>query len=744
MWYRAGAEDEHQVEAWLRHVRLGLVLCGALGALGVALIVAGAYPVQQPWVAPLIGLALLLSVTLRLPWRRLHRYPLGRLLPYALGLLQWVGVTAFAATDPNGVAFYVAAYGIVLLYACVGYPARVAAGYGALCVVGFLALTPATTASDVGHIVGLGGTLVVLSVLSVAHAASREARDASWRREDKRALALVNHASDGVVVVDAAGRIHYQSPSMSRIFGYAPDELIGRQSITLVQPDDADRTRAWFGQVSRSEPGTVARLDVRLRGADGGWRHVELAGSNQLHDRDLRGLVLNMHDVTERKMLEEQLSHHTFHDPLTGLANRALFRNRVDHAVARGQRPGSAIALFLVDLDNFKLVNDGLGHGVGDRLLTTVAQRLRDELRPSDTVARLGGDEFAVLVEDEVTDLSAAAVAKRLVTAVRSPVRIDGEEILVSASVGVSILKVQGPDQVADSHADELLRDADLAMYAAKAAGGNRYAIFDPTMYADLLAEARQRSELERALAEGQFVVHYQPIVELSSTRLVGVEALVRWNHPELGMQGPGSFIPLAEATGLIVPLGRWVLREACQQLARWRAAYPSAAEIYMSVNLSVRQFQTPGLVADVAAAIADAGIPAGNLTLELTETMLMRDTAATVAALTGLKAIGVRLAVDDFGTGYSALSYLRSFPVDILKIDKSFVDGVATDHEAAVLAQTIVQLGQTLNLETLAEGIESTDQSSQLEALGCTYGQGYLFARPTAPDEVEALLRRV
>jgi EAL domain-containing protein (putative c-di-GMP-specific phosphodiesterase class I) len=280
-------------------------------------------------------------------------------------------------------------------------------------------------------------------------------------------------------------------------------------------------------------------------------------------------------------------------------------------------------------------------------------------------------------------------------------------------------------------------------MYAAKAAGGNRYAIFDPAMHADLLDEARRRAELERALVEGQFVVHYQPIVELKTSRLVGVEALVRWIHPERGLVGPDAFIPLAEATGLIVPLGHWVLRQSCQQLARWRVAYPDALDVYVSVNLSARQFQAPGLVEDVAAAIADAGVPAGNVTLELTETLLMRDTAATANALAALKKIGVRLAVDDFGTGYSALSYLRSFPVDILKIDKSFIDGVATNHEDAALAQTIVQLGRTLNLQTLAEGIESVEQSSRLEALGCTYGQGYLFARPAAPEQVETLLRR-
>jgi diguanylate cyclase (GGDEF)-like protein/PAS domain S-box-containing protein len=736
-------EHEHQVEAWLRHVRLGLVLCGALAALGALMVLAGVYPARQPWVAPALGAGVLLPAALRLPWRRLHRHPVGRLTAYALGLLQWAGVTVFALADPHGPLFYAAAYAIVLLYACIGYRARVVAGYGVLSVLGFAGLIFRVGAHQRGIAVALAGTLLVLSGLSVALTVGREARDAERRRGDKRALALVSHASDGVVVVDAAGRIHYQSPSMTRIFGYVPDELLGLDALALVHPDDAVLARAWFAQVSRSALGTVARLDMRLRGADGAWRHVELAGENQLHDPDLHGLVLSAHDVTARKALEEQLSHQTFHDPLTGLANRALFRNRVDHAIARGQRTGSSIALFLVDLDNFKLINDGLGHSIGDRLLAGVAERLRDELRPSDTIARLGGDEFAVLVEDDVSELSAAAVAERLVAAIRPPVDIDRQEVSVFASVGVSILKVQGPDRSTDSDADGLLRDADLAMYAAKAAGGNQHAIFDPSMHADLLTEARQRSELERALAEGQFVVHYQPIVELSSTRLVGVEALVRWNHPERGMVGPGAFIPLAEATGLIVPLGRWVLRQSCLQLARWRAEFPQATNVYMSVNLSARQFQAPGLIGDVAAAIAEAGVPAGNVTLELTETLLMRDTEATVDALAALKALGVKLAVDDFGTGYSALSYLRRFPVDILKIDKSFVDGVATNHEDAALAQTIVQLGRTLNLQTLAEGIESADQSSQLEALGCTYGQGYLFARPTAPEEVEALLRR-
>ena len=721
-------------------MRLGLILIGSVSALGAVQSLLGWYPLHQRWAVTLVVSGMMLPALAPLPWRRIGQYPFGWLVPYVLNFLQWATATAFGLTDPHGPALYVASYVIVLLYACVGYPARVVAGYGVLSMLGYVSLVVAHPVLDRGLAFGLGGTLLVMAALCVVVAGNREVREADRRRQEKRVQALVHHASDGVMVVDAAGTVRYQSPAMGRLFGYAEGELVGRPSLEVVHPDDQSAARTWFATLTGAAASGVASTEMRLRSADGSWRHVELVGANMLDDPDLRGLVLSAHDVSDRKSLETQLSHQAFHDPLTGLANRALFRNRVDHAIARGQRTGNAIALFLIDLDNFKLVNDGLGHGAGDRLLVTLARRLREELRPADTVARLGGDEFAVLVEDDVTEYGAAGVAERLIQAVRSPVRIGTEDMLVSASIGVSILKIQGRDEKGVD-AEELLRDADLAMYAAKAAGRNRYAIFDPAMHADLIEEARQRADLERALTDRQFVVHYQPIVELTTQRLVGVEALVRWNHPDRGLIGPGAFIPIAEATGLIVPLGRWVLEESCRQLAEWRARYPMAGDVYVSVNLSARQFQVPGLVDDVAQAIARAGVPPANVTLELTETLLMRDTAATADTLAALKSLGVRLAVDDFGTGYSALGYLKRFPVDILKIDKSFVDGVAINAEDAALAQTIVQLGQALNLQTLAEGIESADQSIQLEALGCTYGQGYLFARPTAPAEVEALL---
>jgi len=423
---------------------------------------------------------------------------------------------------------YPVSYVVIMMYACVACSARIVGTAGVLSVIGFAGLITARGGISPGIAAALSGTLVVLTALTVILTHNREVRETDRRRGDKRMQAIGQHASDGVLACDANGRIAFQSESVTRIFGYGPDELIGLYAISAVHPVDVPRVAEWFGQLAASAPGTVARTDTRLRRADGSWRHVEVVGSNLLHDPDLASVLLSAHDISERKLLEEQLTHQAFHDPLTGLANRALFRDRVDHAIARGQRTGSAVALFLVDLDNFKLVNDGLGHTAGDDLLVTLAGRLRDELRPSDTVARLGGDEFAILVEDDVTEIAAAGVAERLIRAVRMPVRVGGEERTVSASVGVAILKVQGGDRPPYADAEELMRDADLAMYAAKGAGRNRYAIFDPAMHADLLEEARRRAEFERALVEEQFVVHYQPIVELTSTKVVGVEALVR------------------------------------------------------------------------------------------------------------------------------------------------------------------------------------------------------------------------
>ena len=465
-------------------------------------------------------------------------------------------------------------------------------------------------------------------------------------------------------------------------------------------------------------------------------------------DGAITGTVGLAVDVTVRRVLEEQLEHQAFHDPLTGLANRALFRDRVEHALARAAR-GAGVAVLFLDLDDFKTVNDSLGHPAGDALLDAVAQRLLGATRAGDTVARLGGDEFAVLLEDTASPADAVAAADRVRAALAAPVPLAGREMRVGASLGLAHAHPgEGPA--------ELLRNADVAMYQAKAAGKGRCVVFEPAMHAAVLErlelEADLRQALERAAAlppraadaapADALRLVYQPIVDLATGRVVAFEALARWHHPTRGAVPPLTFIAVAEETGLIVPLGRWVLREACRQLRRWDAAVPPGAAPTLGVNLSGRQLEDDGLLADIAAALADAGVAAERLTLEITESVLMRR-ADALERLQAVKALGVRLAVDDFGTGYSSLSYLHRFPVDVLKIDKTFVDGVGRAGNDGAVARAILALGTALKLRTVAEGVERADQLDGLRALGCDLAQGYLFAEPLDAAAAGAMLGR-
>jgi diguanylate cyclase (GGDEF)-like protein len=435
----------------------------------------------------------------------------------------------------------------------------------------------------------------------------------------------------------------------------------------------------------------------------------------------------------ENRTLEERLIHQAFHDPLTGLANRTLFRERVEHALARANG-GERVAVLFLDLDDFKSVNDSLGHSEGDRLLEEVGVRLLKATRGFDTVARLGGDEFAVLLEGLAQEQDAMLVVERIRSAMRRPIPLQGREVMVSASIGVAHVDVGG-------NADEVLRNADVAMYRAKAAGKGGHEVYDPAMHAAVLERLEIQGDLRRALLAGEFRLLYQPIVELASEEVVGVEALIRWEHPVRGLVSPVTFIPLAEENGLIVPIGRWVLREACRQGRCWELAAAGHPAPTISVNISGRQLLDPAIVADVAGALAESELTPGLLTLELTESMLMHDSEATLQTLHALKALGVRLAIDDFGTGYSSLSYLQRFPIDILKIDKSFIDGVSRGGSDAALARTIVTLAGLLGLSPIAEGVERAEQQAHLVALGCARGQGYLFARPVPPERIAALL---
>ncbi|MEX1178560.1 MAG: EAL domain-containing protein [Nitriliruptor sp.] len=551
-------------------------------------------------------------------------------------------------------------------------------------------------------------------------------------REQARIHAMLAGASD-VTLIIGEGRITYQSPSTRRVMGYGPDELVGRTYLEVIHPEDR-------GQVVESvrellaAPGASGLIACRLEAADGTYIPVESSCRNLNHDPAVGGFVVSSRDVTERRLLEEQLEHRAFHDSLTGLANRALLLDRLEHTGARLGRTGGRYAVIYVDLDGFKPINDRLGHVAGDTVLVAVAQRLEAATRRADTLARLGSDEFAIVVEEHHGVADAAGIAERILADLRRPILVDDNEVHVTASIGVAY------DGTGDDPAD-VLRNADIAMYLAKRDGRDRYEVFEPRMHAAVVERLHLQADLQRAIDEGQLRCHYQPIVALDDRRVVAVEALVRWEHPDRGLINPGEFIPLAEETGLVVGIGRIVLHEACAQVQRWRSTLPGSEHLTVSVNVSMRQFSTGDLLGDVGSALASSGLPPGALTLELTESAFVHDAERTLAVLHELKALGVRLAIDDFGTGYSSLAYLHRFPVDVLKIDRSFVTSVVSGRQSPALARAIVDLGRSLDLLTVAEGIEHDAELTQFRELECTHGQGYLFARPAAAAEIADLL---
>ena len=561
-----------------------------------------------------------------------------------------------------------------------------------------------------------------------AHVREEQARV----RSEARFRALVFHSSDVISVTDADTTVKYQTPSLTRVLGFDVQEMVGSTLFGLLHPDDKLTVFAAHEEFLTGRHETMV-WGARLRHKDGSWRHVEMVPTNLLDNPDVGGLVITLRDVTERVRLQKQLSHNAFHDALTGLPNRALFMDRLSHALSRGDSTTAPLAVLFVDIDDFKAVNDDLGHAAGDELLATIATRLRSCVRRGDTLARLGGDEFALLLEgtnpEQVSELAGDVLA-----ALGRPLTLYDREINVRASIGIATRPAEPCEP------DELVRSADIAMYAAKRDGKGRFEIFEAEMTTDILGRLQLRADLERALRQDEFVVHYQPIVALDSGEVVGVEALVRWQHPERGLVAPAEFIPLAEETGLIVPIGGWVLRRACEQTQRWRAQYPQHP-LKVSVNLSARQLEAPDIVGEVSRALRDTGLPASALTLEITESLLMVDLPAAIDLLAQLRNLGVRLAIDDFGTGYSSLSYLEQLPIDILKIDQSFVSRLGAEGEESVMVRTITQLAQALNLGIVAEGIELPEQVRELRELECPLGQGFFFARPASDADFEALL---
>jgi diguanylate cyclase (GGDEF)-like protein/PAS domain S-box-containing protein len=551
------------------------------------------------------------------------------------------------------------------------------------------------------------------------------------RRTDARFGWLVRNSSDLIMAVDAKGTIDYVSPSVERMLGTSSTSIMGTPLSEFAHPEDV---RELDGLISRAmvSPGLRVSGEWRLRLADGSWLPVETVASSGEGDPTRPGVVLNTRDLQERKALEQKLTFQAFHDPLTRLANRSLFRERVEHALDR--RRTSDMAVLFIDLDNFKTINDSLGHAAGDHVLVETAHRIRSMLRTEDTAARLGGDEFAALLEDaDVT--TAARVAERIRIALGDRFWVLGHEVFISASIGIAIRRD-------GDTASEMLRNADVAMYTAKTKGKARFEIFEPAMHDAVVARLGLEAELRRAIERQEFVVHYQPIVRLQSNEIIGAEALVRWVHPTRGMVLPEEFIPLAEETSLIVPLGGWILRQSCRQLAEWQRARGGGDPFVMNVNLSSRQLMREGIAEEVAAAIDESGIRASWLVLEVTETVLMADPPAAAVALGQIRDLGVRVALDDFGSGYSSLSHLRHFPIDIVKIDKSFVDDVAGDGAESAIARGIIDLDRAMRIQTIAEGIEAGAQADRLRDLGCELGQGFFFAEALSPSDWERLLR--
>jgi diguanylate cyclase (GGDEF)-like protein len=546
---------------------------------------------------------------------------------------------------------------------------------------------------------------------------SKRAR-VTLERSERRFRSLVEHSTELVAVVDEKRRIRFVTPAFQRTLGHDTDSLLGTSLLDLVHPEDRDGER-W-----------------RLRHKDGSWVETEMDSKDLRDDPAVRGYVVTLRDVEERRALEDQIHHQAFHDSLTGLANRALFEDRLNHALERhrrDQRQGAAVVF--IDLDDFKTVNDSLGHAAGDDLLRAFAVCLADCTRRMDTVARFGGDEFAVLVEGFLAEDAAAVIADRIHATLEKPIRLEQDDVYVHASVGIACGD-------AATTADAVVRNADLAMYSAKADGKGHTAFFEQAMHSAARKRLQLTGDLRRALDEKQLSVNYQPLVRLEDGRMLGVEALLRWTHPKLGLVPPVEFIPLAEESGLIVSIGSYVLNEACQQLKRWQSEHPDSHPDYVSVNLSVRQFQREGhVVDDVRKALATAGLDGSHLMLEITESVLMEDRQPIIRDLDALRALGVRIAIDDFGTGYSALSYLREFPIDTVKMDRSFVQNLGHDAADSALVRSVVELGGALDMQIIAEGIELQGQLDSVTGLQCDIGQGYFFAPPLDAAAMRDLL---
>lgn len=550
---------------------------------------------------------------------------------------------------------------------------------------------------------------------------------------------LIQNSPDIITVVDADGTILYQSSSIERILGHKPEERIGKNALDseVVHPEDRILKNNLFTKAIRS-PGASVTAEVRLRHQDGSWRYMHETIRSLLEDSYVNAVILNDHDITERKEAEEQLRYQALHDSLTELPNRTLLLDRLEYALDRAHQEDGLIAVLLIDLDDFKLANDSMGHAVGDALLVEVAKRLQGCVRPGDTFARLFGDEFIILLEAPVDLDEARQAAKRIQECLKGSFKLARREVFVRCSIGIAL------GRSPEDQPDEILRHADLAMYTAKAKGKDQLTVYDPAM--DTRAQERMglESNLRRGVELEEFELHYQPIVLLKTGAIVGVEALVRWRHPDRGLLLPTKFLPLAEETTLINSIELWVLKESCRQIKEWQEQYPAKLGplFGLGVNLSVRGIQHPNLAQNIASVLRETELDPRCLTLEITERTALEDAEQTIGKLHELKELGVKLALDDFGTGYCSLVYLEHSLFDILKIDRLLIQRKKEVwKECVAIISAMASMTHALGLEVIVEGVESEDQVAELKKMGCEMAQGFYFAKPLSSEDAEKLL---
>lgn len=561
----------------------------------------------------------------------------------------------------------------------------------------------------------------------------RKRAEEALRESEERYRALTENTYDLISEISIDGRYLYLTPNYKDVLGYETSEFLGKRVTDFIHPEDRPAVMTGFRRVF--EHFALGQVVYRNMHKNGELRWFESTGKTyQTVTGELR-VVFVSRDITERQRYEETIRHQAFHDALTGMPNRLLLKDRLTLAMAHAKRNRQMLAVLFLDLDRFKLINDTLGHATGDQLLQRIAMRLKECVREDDTVARMGGDEFTLLLPEITQAENAAKVAHKILEAIRQPLDIGGHELYITTSVGIVLYPNDGED------AETLLKNADTAMYRAKEKGRNNYQLYTPAMNAKAFERLAMENSLRRALEREEFVVHYQPRLNINTGEIIGMEALVRWQTPDRGLVPPGEFIPVAEETGLIVPIGEWVLHTACAQNKAWQdAGFPP---VRVAVNLSARQFQLQNLVATVSRVLKETGLDPHWLELEITETVAMQNAEYATGMLKELKDMGIELSIDDFGTGYSSLSYLKRFPINKLKIDKSFVNEIGTDKDHAAIASTIIVLGQSLKLGVVAEGVETEEQLDFLKLHQCNEMQGFLFGRPVSAGEFETLLMR-